>query len=421
MSWKNKTLILVATIISSLLLSTDTFAETFDVKFTDEKLYNAIKTCVTDGKDRDVFEQALLELDMENAFDEPYCGGFDNYEFVDESMTLKFDTIDDWYDVTTISLPGQGLTNVDDLLKFDTSIEYFLQFNDIETINLPSDYGNWNEEMIETHEAKWKAYIMPEMRAYRNGNEFQLYGNKLKEIPVFYRLSDELMAGTSQYISPENVANWTYSEISRPSTKFGAQYLSDEYSGESYELPPIVKQISDYYTLNQITVGFYNEENVPNIGVSKEAAEEIAEYYHIDNWLTLKNAKLSEDYSTLTPIDKMEDMEISFCRPLSEVPTSPIIKMLYMNGNSNPTDDEIKAMTEPMMKYFNYIYKEGNGQGCVMDMKIKTLNTPEQENEADESDKLNPNTIDGAQQSELVVLASAAMLFGLIAFAKFRK
>ena len=259
--------------LAALFGSTNAYAESVSVQIDDSTLYSALKTCVADGITKEEFNQLPAGQPRVDAL---ICFDFSGAVFDDSTQTITFPDEESLNKVEYVSLPNMSLTDISDLTKFPNLKNGNFYKNHLKNADFGTNIINFMHSSLIAAVAD----------------------NNLEDIPYYYDFLNE----------PDHVYGdfAAVNEILLVTLGMPNQNIEASYSGDSYELPSIASKFHDALTEYQDTC---QSENC--IGGWDQALADI------NNILFLENAVLSDDGTTLNPIDSSRDMLIKYRFPYS--------------------------------------------------------------------------------------------------------
>ncbi len=299
------------------------FADVKKVEIENTELYNALKYCaeVTPA----ISDPA--QYVTENFASAVVCPGLENAAFGDAFQTISFPSEEDFMAVREIYLNGMGLKNVDELEKLEGASKIYVLNNEIEEVNFLDG------------------------STYRDPRDRQIYlnGNHLRKYPAYYDYTP-FFGEDGSYMGLLGMIITTNAMV------VGNQTIEDEYEGDSYEMLDFIAKVQTYFD-------FLSNPPMSDDEVENQMRQTIGAYYSSDGWMELENATLGDDRKSLIPIDKTEDMKISYCRTWEETFASPLF--------AGASDDTLNMMVNEMLRPFF----DDSGVACVLRATIKSKNT----------------------------------------------
>lgn len=299
------------------------FADVKKVEILDTELYNALKYCAEVTPTISDPAQYVTE----NFASAVVCPGLENAAFSDAFQTISFPSEEDFMAVQEIYLNSMGLKNVDELEKFEGASRIYVLNNEIEELNFLSG------------------------STYRDPRDRQIYlnGNRLRKYPTYYDY-------TPFFSEDGSYAGLFGMIITVNAMVAGNQTIEDEYEGDSYEMLDFIAKVQTYFD-------FLSNPPVSDDEGENQMRQAVGAYYSSDGWIELENATLGDDRKSLIPIDKTEDMKISYCRTWEETMASPLF--------AGAPDDTLNMMVNEILRPFF----DDSGVACVLRATIKSKNT----------------------------------------------
>lgn len=340
---KNKLLTLAGLFVcvfNVIFCAGSAFAAIKAIEIENTELYDALKYC---AEVTPTYENPTQYIN-DNLASAVICPGLEKAVFNDAYQTITFASDEDYMAVEQIYLNGMGLKNVDELEKFENAGRIYVLYNEIEELNFLSDFlygGPHNRQIL-------------------------VDGNHLRKYPSYYdysRVFNEDNAYTELFGMVITVNAMAVSN----------QTIEDEYEGDSYEM-------LDFIAKTQANFDFVSNPPAFNTDVETQMAEAISAYYNSDSWLKLENATLGDDRKSLIPIDKTQDMKISYCRTWEETLASPIFI-----GVDDSFADAILGTLRP--------FHNGSDElACVLRATIKSRNVVPSTDTTAQDDDVEPGS-----------------------------